>query len=161
MFKRNELNFLRLLFLASIGLLINMIRKPPLKEWLIIFLFKSYIASILDNLAVKKGYITYPVRIFRTFDISVLFSYLIFPVTCVYYNHASKDSKLPGIVIKCLLFSIPSAIAEHFIEKKTKLVQYKKGWNSFYSFISIAFSFLFVRSFIAIVRMVEKVQANN
>ncbi|TRZ40319.1 hypothetical protein CEQ21_05120 [Niallia circulans] len=161
MSKRNELNFLRLLLFASIGLFINMIRKPPLKEWLIIFLIKSYIASILDNIAVKKGYIKYPVRIFRMFDISVLFSYLIFPVTCVYYNQATKDSKLPGVLIKCLLFSIPSAVAEHFIEKNTKLVEYKKGWNSFCSFTSIAFSFLLVRLFMAIVRKVEKAQANN
>ncbi|MEK4670997.1 CBO0543 family protein [Niallia sp. FSL R7-0271] len=156
MSKRNELIFLRILFVVSIGFFLNLIRKPLLKDWLIIFLFKSYIASILDYLVVKKGYITYPVRIFKSFDISVLFSYLIFPVTCVYYNQATKNSKLPGILFKCLLFSLPSAVAEHFIEKHTKLVQYKKGWNSSFSFLSIAFTFLFVRTFISIVRKVEK-----
>lgn len=86
MSKQNELIFLRILFLFrfSIGALIQLFRKPPIKDWLIVFLLKSYIASLLDNIVVKKGFIKYPVRTFKLFDISVLFSYLIFPVTCVF-----------------------------------------------------------------------------
>ncbi|WP_251028192.1 MULTISPECIES: hypothetical protein [unclassified Bacillus (in: firmicutes)] len=53
---RNQLekNILKFLFVSGIGTFFNLIRKPPLKDWLIIFLLKSYIATILDNLLVKR-----------------------------------------------------------------------------------------------------------
>ena len=72
---------LRVLFVIRIVSFLNSLRKPPLKDWLIIFLLKSYIASILDNLLVKKGYLTYPVKFLKTFDVRVIISYLLFPVT--------------------------------------------------------------------------------
>ncbi|WP_437831830.1 CBO0543 family protein [Niallia taxi] len=156
--KKNELVFLRILFVVSIGVLIQLMKKPPIKDWLIAFLLKSYIASLLDNIFVKKGFIKYPVRTFKLFDISVLFSYLIFPVTCVFFNQVTRNSSLLGIVTKCLLFSIPSTIVEFFIEKHTKLVQYKKGWNSFYSFVSITFTFLFVRFCMMVIQKSQKSQ---
>ncbi|MGA9228300.1 MAG: CBO0543 family protein [Mesobacillus sp.] len=116
-----------------------------MKDWLIIFLLKGYIASILDNLLVKKGYLKYPVYLFKTFDISVLFSYILFPVTCIYFNQVTKNSGLIAIFFKCILFSLPSAFAEHWIEKKTNLIRYKKSWTSIHSFASIASTFLAVR----------------
>jgi len=116
-----------------------------MKDWLIIFLLKGYIASILDNLLVKKGYLKYPVSLFKTFDISVLFSYILFPVTCIYFNQVTKNSGLIAIFFKCILFSLPSAFAEHWIEKKTNLIRYKKSWTSIHSFASIASTFLAVR----------------
>ena len=86
MVNKFEKNTLRILFIFGIGAFFNLIRKPPLKDWIIIFLLKSYIASILDNLLVKKGYLKYPVNLFKTLDISALFSYLIFPISCIYFN---------------------------------------------------------------------------
>lgn len=152
--KRRKLEkfLLRILFVIGIGSFLNLLRKPPLKDWLIIFLLKSYIASILDNLLVKKGYLTYPVKFLKTFDVSVIFSYLLFPVTCIYYNQVTKNSSITGIMVKCLLFSLPSAIAEHWIERKTNLIKYKKSWSSFYSFGSIAATFLIVRFTMMLIR---------
>jgi hypothetical protein len=137
---------------------LNILRKPPLKDWLIIFLLKSYIASILDNLLVKKGYLKYPVKTLKTFDISVLFSYLLFPVTCIYFNQATKNSNILDIFIKCFLFSFPSAVAEHWIERKTNLIKYKKSWTSLHSFFSIAATFLFVRFTMILIRVVASKQ---
>lgn len=150
--KKFEKNALRLLYILGIGLFINLIRKPPIKDWLLVFLLKSFFASFLDNVLVKKGYLKYPVNLFKTFDISVLFSYLLFPVSCIYYNQVTKKSSVPGIIFKGLLFSAPSAIAEYWIEKNTKLIKYKKSWTSIHSFISIFSSFLVVRSIMALVR---------
>ncbi|WP_338000935.1 CBO0543 family protein [Neobacillus terrae] len=76
------------------------------------FLLKSYYASFLDNVLVKKGYLKYPIHLFKTFDISVLFSYLLFPVSCIYYNQLTQKSGVFGIIFKGLLFSAPSALAE-------------------------------------------------
>jgi hypothetical protein len=143
--KKFEKNFLILLITIGIASFFNLIRKPPIKDWLIVFLLKSYIASILDNLAVKKGYIEYPYKLIKNFDISVIFSYLIYPISCVYFNQTTKNSNLKGILAQCLLFSIPSTIAEHWIEKNTKLVKYKKSWTTMHSFFSIASTFLIVR----------------
>lgn len=143
--KSFEKNTLRVLFILGILAFFQLIRKPPLKDWLLIFLLKGYIASILDNILVKKGFLKYPVSLFKTFDISLLFSYIIFPVTCIYFNQVTTKSRPLGIFLKSLLFSIPSAAAEHWIEKNTDLIRYKRNWTSFHSFASIASTFLAVR----------------
>jgi hypothetical protein len=150
--KQLEITILRSLFVVGIASFFNLIRKPPIKDWVIIFLLKSYIASIFDAIFVKKGYLKYPVNLFKVFDISVLFSYLIFPVTCIYFNQVTRNSSLIGILAKCLLFSAPSALAEHWLERKTNLIKYKKSWNSFYSFGTIACTFLMVRFLMIIIR---------
>ncbi|MCM3600403.1 hypothetical protein M3175_06645 [Robertmurraya korlensis] len=154
-----EKNLLRLI--TGIGILsfINLLRKPPLKDWLIIFLLKGYIASILDNLLVKKGYLQYPVNLFKFFDISAVFSYLVFPVSCIYFNQVTKNSNIFGILFKCLLFSLPSTLFEHWLQKNTKLIKYKKSWSSFHSFFSIASTFLIVRFLMGIIRRVANKQS--
>jgi hypothetical protein len=147
-----EKNIIRGLFAFGIGAFFNLVRKPPVKDWLLIFLLKSYIATILDNLLVKKGYLKYPVNLFKSFDISVLFSYLIFPVSCVYFNQITQKSSVTGIIMKCILFTVPSTLAETWLEKNTKLIKYKKSWTSLHSFTSIASTFLLVRLLIALIR---------
>lgn len=153
-----EMNILKALFIISLGLFINLLRKPPIKDWLLVFFLKSYFATFIDNLLVRKGFLKYPVNLISGFDISVLFSYLLFPISCVYFNQITKTSSVFDIVKKCLYFSVPSAIAEHFLERKTKLISYKKSWNSYYSFLSIAFSFLIVRALMGMIRSFSKTQ---
>ncbi|MCS0673748.1 CBO0543 family protein [Cytobacillus firmus] len=150
--RKFERNLLRLLFIFGIMSFFNLIRKPPMKEWLIIFFLKSYIATFLDNLLVRKGYLKYPVNLFKTFDVSVLFSYIIFPITCVYYNQLTRKNGVKGILLKSLIFSAPSAVAEHFLEKYTQLIRYKKSWNSYYSFVTILATFLMTRGIMGLIR---------
>ncbi|MFL6559879.1 MAG: CBO0543 family protein [Bacillus sp. (in: firmicutes)] len=147
-----EKNIMKLLFVFGIGTFFNLIRKPPIKDWLIIFLLKSYIATILDNLLVKKGYLKYPVNLFKSFDISVLFSYLLFPISCIYYNQLTKNSSIFGIICKCILFTLPSTIVEQWLERNTKLIEYRKSWTSLHSFVSIASTFLIVRALMTLIR---------
>ncbi|WP_216774791.1 CBO0543 family protein [Metabacillus halosaccharovorans] len=153
--KNIEQNFLKMLFLFSIISLFKIVRKPPMKDWLIIFLFKGYISSIMDHLLTKRGYIKYPTKLFESFDVSFLYDYLLFPITCVFYNQVTKTSKKPMIFIKVLLFSIPMTIVEHLLEKNTTLVTFRRGWNSFHSFLSVTSTFLIVRGFIAMVRKAD------
>ncbi|MBT2686669.1 hypothetical protein J7I93_00565 [Bacillus sp. ISL-47] len=159
--RKFERSVLRSLLVIGIALFFNLIRKPPIKDWLLIFFLKSYIATFLDNLLVRKGYLKYPVNLFKTFDVSVLFSYLIFPITCVYFNQITRHSGIKDILIKCLLFSAPSAIAEHFLEKKTQLITYKKSWNSFYSFTSIAATFLMTRGIMGLIRKSSEKESSS
>ncbi|MFP3121473.1 hypothetical protein OH784_01250 [Ectobacillus funiculus] len=147
-----EKTTLKFLFLSGIVAFFNLIRKPLMKDWLIIFFLKSYIASILDVLAVKKGYIKYPVTLFKVFDISFLFSYILFPISCVYYNQLTKNSNVFGMIAKSLCFSVPMTIVENWLEKNTRLVEYKKSWNWKYTFASITTTFLIVRLIMDIIR---------
>jgi hypothetical protein len=155
---RFEKNILRLLLVIGIGTFFNLIRKPPIKDWLIIFLLKSYISSIIDNILVKKGYLKYPVKWIKTFDFSFIFSYLIFPVSCIYYNQVTKNSSVFGIIFKCLLFTLPSTIVELWFERNTKLIKYKKSWTALHSFGSIAFTFLIVRVLITFIKKTAEKQ---
>jgi hypothetical protein len=154
--RKAEQNTLRALLAVGILAFYRLTRKPPVKDWLLIFFLKSYIASILDNLLVKKGYLKYPVSLFRTFDISVIFSYLIFPVVCIYFNQVTRRAGLLSTLLKALLFSAPSAMAEHWLERNTKLIKYKRNWTSFHSFASIASTFLAVRLIMGGIRTVAR-----
>jgi hypothetical protein len=147
-----EKNTLRLLLIFGLVSLVYSIRKPPVKDWLLVFFFKGFLSSILDNLLVKNGYLKYPVNLFKSFDYSFIFDYIIYPVTCLYYNQITAKSNILGILIKTLYFSVPMSVAEYVLEKKTKLIEFKKGWNSVTSFFSLTITFLISRTFIAIVR---------
>ncbi|WP_226669794.1 CBO0543 family protein [Metabacillus litoralis] len=147
-----EKNFLRFLLIFGVLTFINLIRKPPTKDWLLIFLFKGYISSILDKIAVTKDRLVYPVSLFKWFDISFIFDYLLFPVACIYYNQATKVSNKVMIVVKTLYFSIPMTLVEYLLEQHTKLIKFKKGWNIYFSFFTLTLTFLLSRMFIAAVR---------
>ncbi|MCQ6282140.1 CBO0543 family protein [Bacillus sp. EB600] len=151
-----EKNILRVLLIFGIISFINLMRKPPAKDWLLIFLFKGFISTLLDNIIVKKGYIKYPINLFKSFDISFIFDYLLYPINCVYYNQVTKKSNILGIIVKSFYFTIPMAVTEYFLEKKTSLIKFKNGWNSFTSFWTSSITLLMSRAFIAIVR-----KANN
>ncbi|MGD6900740.1 CBO0543 family protein [Bacillus infantis] len=152
-FEKNTLRFLLVFGLISF---INLMRQPPVKDWMLIFLFKGYLSSVIDKLLVRKGYITYPVKLVKSFDVSFIFDYLLYPIACVYFNQATRTSGVIGILMKALCFSIPMALVEHFFEKRTSLIKFKKGWNSLISFYSLTITFLISRTFIAIIR-----KANN
>ncbi|WP_338448355.1 CBO0543 family protein [Niallia oryzisoli] len=151
-----EMNILRVLLILGIITIINLIRKPPVKDWFFIFVLKGCLSSILDTLVVKKGYIKYPVTLLKSVSISFGFDYLLYPIACVYYHQITKSSNIVGILIKALYFSIPMAITEYFLEKKTNLINFKKGWNSFTSFWTMTITFLISRLIIALVRKCDK-----
>ncbi|WP_432816063.1 CBO0543 family protein [Sutcliffiella horikoshii] len=127
-------------------------RKPPTKDWLLIFLFKGYISSILDKTIVTNNKIIYPVKLVKWFDISFVFDYILFPVVCVYYNQITKSSSLIWIIIKIFYFSIPMTLLEYFFETRTSLIKFRNGWNIYHSFLTMSLSFLVSRAYIALIR---------
>ncbi|MDP4105930.1 MAG: CBO0543 family protein [Bacillota bacterium] len=116
---------------------------------------ECFFSSILDTIVVKMGYLKYPVTLLKPVNISFGFDYLLHPIACVFYNQVTKSSNIVGILIKTLCFSISMSVTEHFIEKKTDLIKFKKGWTSFTSFWTITITFLFSRLIIALVRKVD------
>lgn len=155
MTQRFERYTLRFLLVLGLIMFVNLIRKPPAKDWLLIFLFKGYISSILDKTAVTKNKIVYPVKIVKWFDISFIFDYLLFPVVCVYYNQITKSSNLFLIIVRTFYFSVPMTLLENFFEKRTSLIKFKNGWNIYHSFLSLSLTFLISRTFIAFVRSAD------
>jgi hypothetical protein len=147
-----EKNILRFLLVFGLIAFVKLMRQSPTKDWMMIFLFKGYLSSILDKLVVRKGYIKYPVKLFKSFDISFIFDYVLYPISCVYYNQVTKSSNVLGILLKVFYFSIPMSLVEHFFETRTSLISYKKGWNIYTSLVSLTTTFLISRVFIAIIR---------
>jgi hypothetical protein len=128
-------------------------KREKLKDWLLIFFLKGYIASLLDQIIVKKKHVSYPVRFMsKYFDSSILFDYLLFPLLCVFYNRTSEKSNLNSIFLQAFTYSTPMTVLEMILEKKTNLIKYKKNWNWLITYVTLVVTFLFVRSFIAIIR---------
>jgi hypothetical protein len=154
-FEKRTLGFLFFLGISSFAYLVS---KPGAKkDMLLVFFIKSYYASLADNVVVKMGFVKYPTRSTPNFfKTSVLFDYLLFPVTCMYYNLVTKDSNIIQSLIKVLYFSVPLTAVELWFEKKTSLVKYKKSWDWRYTFVSITASFLIVRCVIYFIRLFDK-----
>ena len=149
-----EINLIKFLYFFGISSFIYLIKKPLAKDWLLVFFIKSYYASLVDNLVVKRGYVQYPTRFPKQVKTSVLFDYILFPITCVFYNQLTKDSRIIQCLLKALYFSIPMTIAELWLEKNTRLIKYKNGWNWTTTFYSLSFSLLLVRFTMSVIRRI-------
>ncbi len=133
------------------------IRGKHKKDWIIIFLLKGFFSSIMDTLLIKHNKVSYPKRFLpEYFQINVLFDYLLFPISCVFFNQWTYNSKLSGIMIKAFLFSIPMTIFEVIFEKNTKLIEFKKQWTWIHTLLSEMITFIGTRLFIGLVRKFSK-----
>ncbi|WP_078542948.1 CBO0543 family protein [Litchfieldia alkalitelluris] len=159
--KTFEKYILRALFLFGIASFINLVRKPPVKDWLLIFFLKGYMSSILDKVLVREGYITYPTKFFKKFDVSIIFDYVLFPISCVYFNQVTEKSRLTDIFIKLFYFSVPMALGEAWLEMNTQVIKYKKGWTPLKSFISLSLTFLVVRGVMYLIRRLDMKQQQS
>jgi hypothetical protein len=148
------INKTALFFIWGIGFLLVpfWIRKPPLKDWTIIFLLAGFLSGMLDLFVTANRRVTYSISLIgKKIDISLLFDYLLFPTLGVFYNQATFRSKIKGILWKALCFSIPMTATEYWLEKYTKLVNWK-NWSWYYTFASVTVVLWFERGFIAGIR---------
>lgn len=133
-----------------------LLRKRPLKDWIIIFATKGVYASIVDSFVVHRNWVAYPVRFLKKiFKISILFDYLLLPIVCVFYNQVTYDSKLLGILGKALFFSIPMTIVEFGLKRKTKLIHWKKKWKSYHTLSSLTLTLWLDRGMMGLIRKVS------
>jgi hypothetical protein len=72
------------------------------------------------------------------------------------YNQFTYKMKPLKTFLSVFLFSVPMALTENIIEKNTKLVEFRKGWNGYYTVAVLSFTFWIVRLFIAGVRFIDK-----
>ncbi|MDT8861967.1 hypothetical protein N0O92_17295 [Alkalihalobacillus sp. MEB130] len=132
-------------------------RKGDFKDWFLIYLFKTLVSTLIDGPVTKRKYVQYPNRYFpKLFDSNIVFLYILFPLSCVMYNQFTYKMKPMKIILSVFLFSIPMALIESVLEKKTNLVEFRKGWNGFYTVAVLSVTFWIVRLFIGGVRFIEK-----
>ncbi|MGN7485599.1 CBO0543 family protein [Priestia megaterium] len=158
---RFEKQFLRSLFILNVGLLIPILfRRPPIKDWLLVYLFNASTNSIIDYFLTLHNIVTYPVRFLgKTTKIHVLFDLLLYPTFTVLYNQMTEKDKPLSIFYKLVALVIPLFFIEFWAVRRTDLIKWKKGWNWYHTFSGIILKSLVTRSLIAIIRKIEKHQA--
>lgn len=138
--------------ILSVVTMFYVFTKPPVKDWVIVFFLKGFLSIVFDTIFVAKGWLSYPVRFFpNTFQTTLLFALLAYPLLCVIYNQTSYKSSLAGILVQAVLYSIPPTIFETWAAYNTELVKFH-GWTWYYSFLFFLGTFLAVRGSVALIR---------
>lgn len=127
---------------------ISNIQKKNFMKWIIVYFFVAFTSSAVDAVAVSNKRLRYPIRLLNNvFKISILFDGLLFPITCVLYNQWTYKDTWMEAVYKVFAFTIPMTIVEHFIERRTRLIDYT-GWSTPITFVSLTCYFWFSRAFL-------------
>ncbi|HZG60197.1 MAG TPA: CBO0543 family protein [Anoxybacillus sp.] len=133
------------LFIIGMVLFVFSLRKPLIKDTILVFLLKAYFSTFIGVIVVEEKLVEYPVRFLsKYFEASILFEYFLYPIMCVYYYQTSYHSRYLGIVVQCALYTAALTIIEVLCEKYTHLIKYHT-WTWMHSFISIFLVSLFVR----------------
>ncbi|AST91194.1 MULTISPECIES: CBO0543 family protein [Sutcliffiella] len=150
---------LNLLTIAGIaGSIFTLSRKKgDLKDWFLIFFIKTFVSTIFDGPVIKTNHLQYPHRYLpKLFDSNIVFLYILFPLSCVMYNQFTYKMKPLKSLLSVFLFSVPMTLLENWLERNTDLVKYKKGWNGFFTFIVLSFTFILVKGCIEGIRFLDK-----
>jgi hypothetical protein len=125
------------LLIIGMVLLFFSLRKPLIKDTLLVFLLKAYFSTFFGVIIVKENLIEYPVRFLgQYFETSILFEYFLYPIDCVYFYLTSYRSSLLGIIVQCALYTSALTILEVLCVKYTNLIKYHT-WTWMYSFITL------------------------
>lgn len=144
--------------ILSIVFLIFLLRKPPLKDWLLVFLIRDGYAGITDAFLVYFNFIEYPIRFLpQIFPITILFDFIVYPTLGVLFAQITDKDKVGMIIIKAFLFNIPIALLEWWFEKNTDLIHFIH-WNIWISYFGLVFCSLCVRGVLGIIRYYSKKQ---
>ncbi|UOQ93929.1 hypothetical protein MUO14_02805 [Halobacillus shinanisalinarum] len=140
-----EIILLWIFYILGATLLLFSLKKPPRRNWLLIYFTTAYFAVFLGNLIVEYHFLTFPVTLFKHLDGSVLFEFLLFPVICIYYYQTTYHSAIFGIVWQAAVYSGALTIVESFLEMYTDLIKYLQ-WDWYYTWISVFIFMVIVRS---------------
>ncbi|MFA9455311.1 CBO0543 family protein [Halalkalibacter sp. AB-rgal2] len=137
-------------------------KRGHFKDWLLIYLFKTLVSTLMDGPVIKRKFVQYPIRYMpKFFDSNIAFLYLIFPMLCVMYNQFTYQMKPVKTFFSVFLFSVPMGVIEHWIQKKTNLIKFNKGWNAYHTITVLTLTFWLVRLFICTVRKLDKMKGGE
>ncbi|WP_449620777.1 CBO0543 family protein [Robertmurraya sp. Marseille-Q9965] len=155
-----EHNILLFLLGFHIVLLIPiLLRKPPIKDWMLVYFYNAVTNVFIDNILVSLKIVRYPNRILpKLFHTHVLFDILIYPTISVFYNQITLKDKPMAIFFKIFFFTVPMLLIELWAEKYSNLIKWSSKWKWYHTFLSLTFKSLVTRGFIAGVRKIEERQ---
>ncbi|WP_180322344.1 CBO0543 family protein [Mesobacillus foraminis] len=134
-----------------------LLRKGSIKDFFLIFLFKSVVSSLIDAPIARKKLVQYPYRYFKSsFNINIIFDFLIFPLLCVIYSKLTNKADTLKTVLTVFLLSVPMTIIEEILRRKTRLVKYSKKWSWFHTLAYLTVTFWSSRLFVAALRFLEQ-----
>lgn len=119
---------------------------PPIKDKLLVFLFTAYCSVIFGVIVVEKGMLSYPVNLFdRYFNSSMLYEFLLLPLTNVFYFKTTFHSSWIGMIGQGIVYATALTFAEVLVERYTNFIHYKT-WTWQASFISIFLVLFLIRA---------------
>jgi len=146
------------MLMVNLILLIPLLyRKPPIKDWAIVYLYNAVTNNLIDNIISKRKIVRYPIRLApKLFDSHILFDYFLYPTFTVFFNQITYKDKPLTIFYKLLLVVIPPFLIEIWAERKTDLIEWSKKWKWYHTFLSIIIKSLFTRLMIGWIRKVDE-----
>ncbi len=154
---KNQIRLLQMILLINLVIIIPLIlRKRPIKDWIIVYLFNAVTNGLIDTILVKNKILKYPVRLFsKRFNINILFDYFLYPTFTVIYNQWTYKDKVFQIIYKLFLLLLPPFFIELWAEKTTDYIVWSRKWKWYHTFFSILLKSLFTRSIIGIIRKID------
>ncbi|MCL7749043.1 CBO0543 family protein [Halalkalibacter alkaliphilus] len=129
----------------------TLFKRPSVKFWLPLFIVDGLVNYAFDKTLVKTKKLKYPVRFLpKKFEINVIYDFLVCPILSVWYCQSTYNSKLPGIIGKLMLFGIPQAVYEIWLERCTKALKFKGGWTWVHSMFAVFIVKIISRIFLEI-----------
>ncbi|TKC19017.1 CBO0543 family protein [Robertmurraya kyonggiensis] len=157
--KKEQKILLFLLGFHIILLIPILLRKPPIKDWLLVYFYNAATNVFIDNILARLKIVRYPDRILpKLFQTHILFDLLIYPTISVFYNQITMKDKPIAIFFKVFLFTVPMLMIELFAEKHSNLIKWSSKWKWYHTFLSLTFKTLVTRGAIACVRKIEERQ---
>lgn len=153
--EKKLLNLLLALCMLSLPFLF---RGSKMRENLVIFFSKGVLATIIDAYVVGTKKIKYPVRPFpKIFKTNIVYDILFFPILSVIWVKLSYNDSFGKILLKSLIFSVPMSIGQWFLEKNSRLFEWKK-WSPLHTFGSVSFTLFTIRGLVGLLKMLDKLK---
>jgi hypothetical protein len=145
--RKKEDKSLALFTMIGTILWIFIVKKPPVKSNIIIHIMTSILTTTIDQILVKLKFLKYPIRLFpRFFSIHIIFDWLLCPVITIAHFQLSKNDKNWFIIfLKLLIFTTSQLLIEVWAVNKTRLIQWKNGWEWYHTYVSMNIKFFLVR----------------
>lgn len=158
--RRNNIQkkFLGITLIINLIILIPLLlRKPPIKDWVIVYLFNAVTNGIIDNVISKLKIVKYPVKLFsKIFDTHLLFDFFLYPTFTIIFNQMTEKDKIFPIIYKLILITIPPFFVELWAERKTDLIKWSRKWKWYHTFFSLILKSLMTRLMIALIRKADQ-----
>ncbi|MFA9455969.1 CBO0543 family protein [Halalkalibacter sp. AB-rgal2] len=154
--EKTEQKILWGVLVTSIISLIYLLKKPSIKDWLLVYFMNGFSNVFIDAFFVSKDMLSYPTRLFpKILKGNFLFDIIVYPTIMVYYNQVTRNDSVFPITVKIFLFTIPMLLIELWAVQNTSLIRWKKGWTWKHTFISTTLKSLLNRLAIGVIRKID------